>query len=146
MGKFAKIEEVKASGDRLPYFLEGRYTVRILAVREVESRKGDLFIIVECHILASSNKDVRVGGNYAQAMKWNDDMGPINVKRFILACNGLDPNDDKNNDAVGEEEVDLAVGESQPLAGIEIELQCDAIKTRSGGDFTKHTWLPVQED
>lgn len=148
MSKWKGIGEANAAGDRKPWFEPGRYKVRITGCHDRDGRKGDVFFIVEAEVLEILNTvdevKMQVGNTYSQVIKFNTDMGPINVKRFILAANGLDPNDADNQDQVDEDTVELVVSEEQPLAGTEMDLQCDLIKTRDGGDFTKYTWYPAK--
>lgn len=145
MSKWATVGDAKASGDKLPNLPAGRYAVEITKCKDVEGRSGDLFFIVELKIQESDNSAVSVGAAYSQVIKFNNDMGPINVKRFILAANGFDPNDAANDDEVGEDEVEFVLSEEQPLAGLVMDLQCDMIKTKAGKDFTKHTWFAVED-
>lgn len=146
MGKYSKVTGAKAAGDKKPYLLPGQYTVRIDKVKDVDGFEGDLFFVIEMEILKSSNEDVEVGKLFSQVIKYNQSMGPVNVKRFILCANGLDPDDPDNDDEVGEDEVELVLSDEQPLTGVEMELQCDVIETKKGTDFTKHTWFPIEDD
>lgn len=154
MGKWGKVGEAKASGDSLPNLLAGEdigtrgdFLVRITNVKDVDGRSGDLFFIIEFEVLRTSHDSAIVGRQYSQVIKYNQEMGPTNVKRFILAANGLDPQDEENEDSCGEDEVEFVLSEDQPLVGIEIELSCEVIKTKNKGTpFTKHTWHPVESD
>jgi hypothetical protein len=148
MGRWDSISDVDASGDKKPWFEPGKYQVRILRFIAREARSGQTFFIIESELLKifstiAVDKMV-VGKVYSQAIKWNGDMGPINVKRFMLAANSLDPNDAENNAAVSGDDIELAISDEQPLAGIEMTLQCDLIKTGKGNDFTKHTWFEAE--
>lgn len=154
MGKWSKVGDAKASGDSLPNIFQGEeigthgeFYVRIINVKDVDGRQGDVFFIIEFEVLKSSHISVVEGRQYSQVIKYNQEMGPTNVKRFILAANGLNPNKEENEDEVGEDEVEYVLGEDQPFAGLEMDLICDVIKTKKKGEpFTKHTWQPVETD
>lgn len=154
MGKWSKVGDAKASGDSLPNIFQneeigqrGEFHVRITNVKDVDGRQGDVFFIIEFDVLKSNHKSVIEGRQYSQVIKYNQEMGPTNVKRFILAANGLDPNSEENENEVGEDEVEFVLSEDQPLAGLEIDLMCEVIKTKQKGTpFTKHTWFPVETD
>lgn len=150
MSKWKGMSEADPTGDKKPWFEPGKYRVRVTGCHEREGRQGDLFYIVEAEVLEifeTSNPDkMKEGHIYSQVIKFNQDMGPINVSRFILAANGLDPNDPENKDVVDEETVEYTLSEDQPLVGTEMELQCDLIKTREKKDFTKYTWFPAERD
>ena len=36
--------------------------------------------------------------------------------------------------------------EENPLQGMKLNLECSNIKTKKGGDFTKHFWNPIEEE
>lgn len=145
MSKWQKVDDAKAAGDKLPNMLPGTFRVRIDKVKDFEGYQGDLFYIIEFEILESSNEKIEVGKFYSQVIKYNQPMGPINVKRFVMAASGLDPNDPDNEDAIGSEEVEESLSDDQPFCGLEMGLQCDNITTREGKPFTKHTWEAVEE-
>ena len=125
MNMFTGVTGTDASGDRKPWFEAGRYRVRISACRGVQSRKGDTFYIVEGELLILRQTDVpekmKVGRHYGQMIKFNDDMGPINAKRFVLCAMGFDPNLESNQALVGDDEVNYSVGNDQPFKGLEME-------------------------
>ncbi len=155
MGKWSAVGDAKASGDSLPNIFDdpnkhpigtrGEFSVRVTNVKDVDGRSGDIYFIIEFEILKSTHDDVILGRQYSQVIKFNNDMGPINVKRFILAANGLDPNDEENESQADEDATEYVLGEDQPLTGLEIDLTCAVIKTkRAGTPFTKHTWHVVE--
>ncbi len=154
MGKWAKVGDAKASGDSLPNIFQnepirtsGEFFVRITHVKDVDGREGDVFFITEFEVLKSDHDSVIVGRQYSQVIKYNTDMGPVNVKRFILAANGMDPNNEENEDQVDEDAVEYTLGEDQPLAGLEMDLSCVVIETKKKKTpFTKHTWHPIDSE
>lgn len=146
MGFFGSINNVDATaaGNRRPYFLEGTYRVRIVKSAAFNSRMGIPFFVVEAEILTSNNPERPAGMICAQVIKLSTDMGPINVKRFIAAANGIDPNSAEANEEVDEDVCEYAVSDEQPLAGIEMGLQCVVTKTQKNADFTIHHWEPAE--
>lgn len=155
MGKWSKVGEAKASGDSLPNLLMGEpigtraeCVVRITNIKDVDGRSGDLFFIIEFEVLETSNDAILKGRQYSQVIKYNQDMGPVNVKRFILAVNGLDPNDPDNEEAFSEDEIedaiDGAISEGL-LNGTEMPLSVEVVETKKKKEpFTKHTWHPTE--
>jgi hypothetical protein len=154
MGKWDNVGSAKASGDSLPNIFmgepigtRGEFLVDILRTKDVEGRTGDLFFIIEFKVIESSHSSVLEGRDYSQVIKYNQDMGPINVKRFVLAANDMDPNDEENEDEVDGETVEYVLSEEQPLAGKQMPLTCEVVKTKKKGEaFTKHTWHANEED
>lgn len=144
------ISGIDASGDRKMWFEPGRYRVRIDACRCVPSRNGDVFYIIEAELLVVHQTDVpekmKVGLHYAQMIKFNNDMGPQNTKRFLLCALGLDPNLKENQNQVTDDIANISISSEQPFMGLEMELICEAIITKSGKPFTKHNWMPVSDD
>lgn len=160
MGKWAKVKDAKASGDKLPNLVAGDFQVKISNVKDVDGREGDTFYIIEMEVLKSSTDEVIVGRFYSYVIKYNIDMGPVNVKRFLLAAYGFDPQDPDNEDENflreegvleadegWEELVEMSLGEDQPIAGIVMNLSCVLETTKKKKQpFTKHTWFAAVEE
>jgi len=143
MGKYSGVNDADATGDRHPYFLVGNHTVEIIKVIDRVSRNRELFIVIEAKLLSTDSENMRVGTTYAQLIKYNNDMGPINLKRFILAANGLEATEETNKE-VDEDTVEDVLSDDQPLAGVVLGLQCHTILTKSDKkEFTVHTWSPA---
>jgi hypothetical protein len=153
MGKFTGMKDAKV-GQGGVYFLEGKYRVKVAKVFMLGSRKsGDLFT-VEAVILASTNPQRPVGLKGTWQVKMGQDMSLPNIKGFLAACNGANPGNDKEvldcftdkagND-VSEETAEMAVGDDNPLAGVEVDLTVVMITTKGKGlPFSKHEWSPVR--
>lgn len=154
MSKWAKVGEAKASGDSLPNIFMGKpvgtrgeFHVRLSKIKDIEGRSGDLFFIIEFQVVKSSHADVMEGRFYSQVIKYNQDMGPVNVKRFVLSANGLDPNDEENEDEVDGDATEYVLSEDQPLEGLEMDLSCEVVLTKKKKEpFTKHTWHPIEAE
>jgi hypothetical protein len=84
-------------------------------------------------------------------------MGLPNVKGFIAAVSGVDPNVDTINDDVEKywtgilgsftsfpAVCELVISANNPLEGVSMDLECVEIKKKDGEPFTKHNWFPRQ--
>ena len=143
MGLFSGIESAKVGAGGV-YFLAGLYKVRIVKVTTINSRKKDDLFIVEAKILESDNKDRKVGSSCSWVVNLKQDAALGNIKGFVAAANGIDPTDeDTVNKEVTEEAVEYVCSDDNPLKDVELNLECTAIKTRAGGDFTLHKWSPA---
>lgn len=131
MGKYSQIKEARTSEGGI-YFLPGVYKVQVLRVKEGKTRKGDDFVVVESKILESSNPERPAGLDVGWMLMLKQDMAMINLKQFLQAAL-----DEEN---VTEDDVLEAIGEDNPLAGLELGVQASTIQTRSGNPFTKVTW------
>lgn len=142
-------DPIDPSGQRNDWFAPGNYKVRISKLREVKSRKGDLFYVIDAELVDIYQTEVPEkmveGRTYSQMIKFNDDMGPINVARFLLAACGEDPNNPDNKGQIGEDEINESI-DTQFCVGQEMDLECVTIQTRAGKDFTEHRWKPYDED
>lgn len=137
MSKFAGISEASsyAGGN---YFKAGLYTVSIKEVKMVTSRKRDDLFIVECEILTSSCEELVAGMTCSWVVNMKHDASLGNIKQFTAIATGSPEKE------IDEEVCELVVSNENPLKGVKIGLECNEIKTRSGGDFTKHTWFGVK--
>lgn len=160
MSKWAKVGDAKASGDKLPNLAMDApigtmfdVSVRITDLKDIEGRRGDLFFIISFEVLeceAEYHKYAKPGRQYSYVIKFNSDMGPTNVKRFLLAVNGFDPNDTENEDKIDEDDVEYVLSDEgkEEIIGIECDLTVEVVKTSpeaKSDKFTKHTWH-VNED
>jgi hypothetical protein len=142
-------DPIDPSGMRNPWFAPGRYRVRIAKLREVNSRKGFTFYVIDAELVEIYDTEIpekmKVGRTYSQMIKFNEDMGPINVARFLLAAMGLDPIHPDNKGLIGEEEINASI-DTQFCAEQEMDLDCVTIQTQSGNDFTEHRWHPYEDE
>ena len=145
---YDNIGGVDPSGQRNPWFAPGDYKVRIVKLRDFVSRKQIPFYVIDAELLEVYETEVPekmiAGRVYSQMIKLQEDMGPINVARFLLAAMGEDPNSPNNKDEIGGPEMIAAI-ETQFCAGQEMRLTCVLIQTQAGSDFTEHRWHPWQE-
>ena len=157
MSKWAKVGDAKASGDKLPNLAMDAevgtmfdVSVRITDLKDVEGRKGDLFFIIAFEVLECDDgyhEHAKPGRQYSQVIKFNNEMGPTNVKRFLLAINGFDPQDEENEDKIDEDDVEYVLSDEgkEEIIGLECDLTIEVIKTQGEGNkFTKHTWHVVE--
>lgn len=159
MGLFGSVKQAKVNGGGV-YFLPGLYKVKIDKVRVQRSAKnGKDYWIVETTILESNNPDRAVGSHCSQVVEIGHMMGPVHIKAFVCAVSGVDAQDEDANDRVEakwaemtdqtldfEQICEMIADEStNPLEGLEMNLECSNVKTRAKTDFTKHFWEPVAE-
>lgn len=132
--------------DKEPNWLPALYTVEIVKLITMTSRKKDDLFILEAKILESDCAERKPGMTASWVVNLKQDAALGNIKGFIAAANGIDPGDESAvNEAVTEEVCELAVSEDQPLAGEKVRLECVMIKTREGKPFTLHRWSPYKE-
>lgn len=155
MGMFDGIEDAQVSKSG-QYFKPGSYRVKIKAVKGQESSAtpGKHFFIVETEVLESSNPDIPVGNERSQVITMGEQMALPNVKMFMAAVSGVDPNSDTINEEVEaywepklgqhmsfKDICELVTSSANPLEGLELALVCEEITTKgTGKPFTKHLW------
>jgi hypothetical protein len=153
MGKYDKIEtaEVTKTGQ---YFKPGNYRVRILAVKDVTSRKdGKNYTIIETRVLQSNNVEIPVGSEKSHVIEMSNVMAFPNLKQFISAASGVDPTHPDCNHLVEEywrqmsgthlpfgKIVEEYIVRDNMLEGSDMDLECTEISKKDGDPFTKHTW------
>lgn len=149
MSAFDAIDQADATssnGSRRPYFEEGLYICQVDRIRFLETRnKGDA-IIVEMTPLQSNNPDVPVGITRAWYCSLTSDLGPLNFKRFLAAAYGCDPESEEANVRITSAVARDACGETQPVSGAWVRLECSTITTKAGTPFTVHTYYPISDE
>jgi hypothetical protein len=143
MGVFQGFNEAQVGGKGV-YFLDGLYQVEIQEVLVKTSRKKDLLYIVECKILKSTNAGRNPGMECSQVINLKHDAAMGNVKRFLAAAFGIDPENPEAITAAGvnEELAEYSYSKSQPVKGRMVDLEAVTVPTREGGKFTVHNWSP----
>jgi len=165
MSLFGKIRDVDV-GKSGQYFKPGIYKVRVKSVKVKDSQVGpaEKYFIVETEVLESNNPDIAVGAEKSQVIKMSNVMALPNVKAFVAAASGVDPNSETINEEVEaywkkkleeqgviqptetvsfDQVCDLIVSNLNPLGGLELKLECATIETKGEGkEFTKHFWSP----
>jgi hypothetical protein len=159
MGIFDKVNEAESTRGGY-YFEEGKYRVRLQRVFKKNTRKGIEMMIIETEILESTNPGRPVGTKPSVCYGDDKDATPGNVKGFFgvafaatqcMAGTAMTPMqaeqefltaDSKDAAAVKavKERCDQAVGDDNPLVGLELTVEAFPIKTRAGNDFTKIVW------
>lgn len=146
MGLFSGINQAQV-GQGGVYFLEGLYSVEVLKVFTMTSRKREDLFIAECKVLESDNPERKPGMRASWIVNLKQDAALGNIKGFIAACNGIHPSDeDEVNEEVTEEAVEYAVSDDNPLKGTVLGLQAVGITTRAGTPFTLHKWSPARDE
>lgn len=148
MGLFSGIGGAKV-GVGGAYFSAGQYIVRLKLVKIVQSRKHEDLYTVETIVKSSNNPDIKVGELRTWQTNAKRDSFLGNVKGFLAACNGVDPSNEVQvaelfpNPEEAEAAAEFSVDEKEnPLGGIWLNLSCVLKKTKAGGDFTVHNWMP----
>lgn len=161
MGRFGGLGQAKV-GKSL-YYEEGSYVVEILNCLLKKNRKGQERFIIETKVHESSNPKRPVGCQPAQVITMENDMAFPNIKGFIAAVLGVEPDyipeeeiqdaawlAEKNLERADEEEKVDAWWEEQAemvvaggANGLLLELTCTTITTRNGNPFTLHQWGKV---
>lgn len=143
MGMFRGMNDADPAGTRNPYFLEGKYVVRIVSCATIASRLNVPFFIVESEIMESTNEELPVGVTVSTLYNLQKDMGLPNVKRFIGVANGLtDPEEIKEQ--VTEEVAELTVSEEQPLTGVILRVNARKHVTKKGDEIVVVDWMPYE--
>lgn len=157
MGVFSGIRDAKVSKTGT-WLQQGFHKVKIKAVKEQHSQQGnDVFFIVEMDLLETDNEKLEVGKEYSQVINIGKQMGFANIKIFVAAASGVDPNEEDINEQVEaywtktlemdlnfEQICEIICSADQPLAGLEMTLECRNLPTRDDGEFTKHLWDPIE--
>ncbi len=162
MGIYDGIEGVAPAGKGGQYFKPGKFLVEITAVKQVKSQAGaGIFFIVETKVLESDNAEIPVNAERSQVIDVHKKMGLPNIKAFVAAASGFDPSqadtvthevEEYWSKLIGEslsfsKICELLVSDANPLAGIEMRLECVNVKTKeTKQDFTKHVWSPRAQE
>lgn len=160
MSLFDGIKDAKVSKSG-QWFEEGRYKVKIKAVKVQTSQMnaGKQMFIVETEVLESDCPTITPGMERSQIIKMGEVMTFPNIKAFIAAASGVDPNSENINDEVEaywqktigeftpfEKLVENIVSSANPLENLVMDLECKVITTKEEKKpFTKHFWQPRQD-
>lgn len=160
MGLMSGIETARPSAGGV-YFKAGLYPcLKLLSVKAVTARSGDIFFAVETEIVQSMVEDRPAGMKVSWLCNKRHDNFLGDVRAFVAAALGLDIDAEPHRLAEVTEEVSEAVLESDveridpvtkrtikvkvpsPLAGTLIRLEATTHETKKGGEFTRHRWSP----
>jgi len=135
-GLFDNIKDAKYAEN--VYFLPGTYRVEVQACKSGTTRKKADYFLIECKILQSSNPDRPVGSKATHFITLKPDTAALaEVKRFVAVATDTP---EEEVDAAG---VEMLVSDEQPLRGKVLGVSAVAVKTRSGGDYTRLQWETV---
>lgn len=131
-------------------FLAGTYDAKVVKCITKETQNSGLCLIVEFDVLASSNPS-RVVGSRASWIVPIDRKKQItwpNIKAFLVAVLGKESSDklwyENEFNPQCESLMEASVSDKQPLTGQLVHLEAVAVKTKAGGDFTRHDWTPYR--
>ncbi len=144
MSYFHGVKEKDAGGLRQPYFLPGNYVVRVSQVITKMGRGNKPLFIVEAEILESDVPERAAGSSASYIINLQNDMGLVNVKRFVAATQNIALNDKEAMDEIDEQACEFIVGPDQPCAGQVLEVNCYLVDTKAGGKYTVHDWSYVE--
>jgi hypothetical protein len=162
---FGNIGNVRPSVDG-NYFQPGKHVVRIDACKLDKNRTGQAIFVIETTILATERPKANpVNSSASQVISFAHDSALGNIKAFILSMLPFLSDADVNSavahwttsDGAGIDprvynalppalQQPIAAGQlaqTQPLRGVLAEVFATNVKTRAGGDFTKHAWSPL---
>jgi hypothetical protein len=146
MGIFDRVseEQVKEAKyfERGNYVKPGRYLVEVLKVKEGTMRppKSIGFFVVEMKVHETSDaKEHPLRSTMTWMSTADKDAFLGNVKHFIASAGNV------TEDEVGIEMCKYAVSEENPLAGIYLQVDAVAIKTKADKDFTKVKFTYIGE-
>ena len=155
MGVFSNMRKVDPTQGGL-YFKEGNYLVEILSCKLQESgrTKGKVFLIIETKVLESNNEEMKVGMEPSCVINMtgdNADMGERNAKNFFMAAYSVfaDANNEERPEVedIDEEACDSAIGEEQPLVGLQVGVKAFDKKKKDSEDvFTRINWHVPDEE
>jgi hypothetical protein len=127
--------------ERGVFVLPGVYPLLYCDVlKMIRSRKGADLFIAEFDILDSKVTERPVGTRMLWIVNFAHDPAPGNVKAFLAALMGVDP---EEVDAAGAK---YACSQENPCHGRLIRCQASETLTRAGGTFTVCSWTTVPND
>lgn len=148
MGVFSGIGDAKISAGGVYFEAPGNYVVKIRATKLVRSRNNEDLYTAECDIKESDHRDRKAGTQASWQCNAKHDSFKGNVKAYLAACNGVDPNDEAAVKALfkdskdAEDAAEFSVSSDNPTAGTWLNLSCVKTETRKKTPFTVHKWSP----
>lgn len=149
MGRFSKVAKADVNGGG-KWFVEGSFIVRVEKLKEVQSRQNDDLLFVECTVVETSTPKNDVGTRASYCMKINSDSFGGNMKAFVAATQGIDPEDSEELDKIPDDEweplCEYAVHKDQPLRGTYLQLTTmEIITKKEKKPYTVHKWGPIDQ-
>jgi hypothetical protein len=129
----------------------GEYEVEIQRCEYFKSRKNEEYFVCEYKVVASNNEKHPVGLTRTWMPKMNEDMSEANLKGFVLACLGIDANDEPAIEKVKDEIPDVLEAaldgpdkeNTNALKGTRIHVSVQRIITKEKKQpFNAHTFAP----
>ncbi|MBW2672101.1 MAG: hypothetical protein JRD89_01630 [Deltaproteobacteria bacterium] len=158
MSLFNGMGSASATGSGVYFNSNHNYLCKVLCLKIIQSRSNDNMFVAEMEVIESDDPERGPGSCPAWVVNFKHDSALGNIKGLLGALNGVNPNEVEALNALFSEvnekgetvdiSVDIseyAVSEANPLAGNTVRLRTEGIKTRAGGDFTKHLWRPTDE-
>lgn len=124
-----------------------KYLLEISATKLVTGRKGDNFFVGEFVVVESDDPKLGTGSKPSWVCAMKQDAALGNILAYIGSAMGINPQDETRlRGEVTEDVSELVVSAKNPLRGKHIGVVTKTVKTRAGGDFTKHYWEPASYD
>lgn len=158
-GMFGTLGKVAGPSGGGNWFKDGRYYVMVNKVTAAESKqnRGE-YVAAEMTVLevvngwdTSNTVGERVSAVFMASTP--NQMGIINLKGFLGACTGMDPNATSpeqngyaSDEAWAEAGENACAGDGTVLAGTILDVTATTIKTRAQKDFTKVAFTACDEE
>ena len=136
------------------------YTYDLEVVRMVERKSGQgvgMIVPVEFVVLSTNDPNTQPGSTVSWVPKQSHGHAFLsNLKAFVLACMGMDANnenlaslngrdpDDKQGRSYIRAILENATGEGNTLAGYRVRCQTSSTNTKGGRPFTSHRFVPLK--
>ena len=121
-----------------------KYLLEISATKLVVGRKSDNFFVGEFVVVESDDPKIGTGSKPSWVCAMKQDAALGNILAYIGSAMGINPQDEARlRTEVTEDVSELVVSAKNPLRGKFIGVVTKLVKTRAGGDFTKHYWEPA---
>lgn len=142
MGKYDSIGDARVMEGGV-YFEPGLFLVKIMAVKEGKTRKGDEFFVVECQIEESTHSELVAGKNVSWMVMMKQDAALSNIKQFTAIAGGELLGEEVPYEAVDGKSVEKLLSTDNPLKGTLLGADVTEIETRAGKPFNKVVWKSV---
>jgi len=147
MGVFGnKIGKAKVTGGGEYFDKVGNFVVEIEVVKAIETQEKGPMFCAETIVVQSDNDEIPVGARRSYCSLANAKWGPANIKEFVVAANGLNAHEPKDEKAIDAKDWDAiteeAISETNPLKGDKLLIVVYSKKTKAGTMGTRTKCLP----
>jgi dihydrofolate reductase len=107
---------------------------------ESQQKKGRHYFCAEFTVLSTTSQDYAPGDRVSWLVNMDQPSALSNIKGFALALS-----DEVKESEIDEEAMDQLISSDNPAAGAKVKATAYNVQTRSGGDFTKVSWVTMGE-